>query len=278
MNQTRSSFSGSSCHMRCQNKPKNPDEDCVEACGISANEPTLQKRLLFWLGGLAGVAIVIVLITLYGTDHFSPHHGKEHHNNSPIASSSGAYATPVVAQFSSGPLTANETRYILFMREEEKLARDVYQEMHRLWGISMFVSISRAEQRHMDTVGQLIQRYGLPDPAEQKAPGSFVDTHLSQMYQQLTQQGQRSVIEALRVGALIEELDILDLENAIKETDKPDIIQVYSLIHRGSFNHLRAFAHGMELQGVAYAPVKLSAQSFDTILHSPMDTGLFQNQ
>ncbi|MBF0190109.1 MAG: DUF2202 domain-containing protein [Magnetococcales bacterium] len=262
--------------MRCQSKPQHPDEDGVETCEFSGNEPTLQKRLLFWLGGLAGVSIVIVLITLYQTDHFSPHHGTGHGDS--ISTLSGGHATPVVAQYSSGPLTPNEARAILFMREEEKLARDLYQEMHRVWGVSLFVSISRAEQRHMDAVGQLIQRYGLSDPAEQNIQGSFVDAHLTSLYQQRLQQGQRSVIDALRAGALIEETDILDLENAIQETDKPDIIQVYSLIQRGSFNHLRAFAHSLELQGVPYVPVRLSAQSFDTILHSPMDTGFTRNQ
>jgi hypothetical protein len=188
-------------------------------------------------------------------------------------------ATPVAAQFSVGaPLTPVEARYILFMREEEKLARDVYQEMHRLWGASMFVSISRAEQRHMDAVGQLIERYGLSDPAIKNIPGSFIDSHLTELYRQLIQKGQQSILDALRVGALIEELDILDLENAIKNTDKPDIIQVYSLIQRGSFNHLRAFAHALELHSAPYSPAKLSTKSFDTILHSPMDTGLFQTR
>ncbi|MBF0162990.1 MAG: DUF2202 domain-containing protein [Magnetococcales bacterium] len=276
MNQSRSACSGKSCTTRCQNKPKPPDEDEVELSAVPANASTFQKRLLFWLGGLAGVSIIMILMTLYQTHDASPDPSQK--RNDSISMISGGHAIPVVAQFSSGPLTTNETRSILFMREEEKLARDVYQEMHRLWGMSMFVSISRAEQRHMDAVGQLIQRYGLSDPTEQKNQGSFVDTHLTQMYQQLMQQGQRSVIDALRVGALIEETDIIDLENAIKETNKPDIIQVYSLIQRGSFNHLRAFAHGLELQGIQYVPVRLSAQSFDTIVHSPMDTGLAKNQ
>ncbi|MBF0212545.1 MAG: DUF2202 domain-containing protein [Magnetococcales bacterium] len=276
MNQNSSSCSGTSCTTQCRSKPKHPDEDCMEACEFPVSEPASKKYFLLLLGGLAVLSITMVVVTLYQTYHVPSGHDKG--QNGPTSTLSGGYATPVVAQYSNGPLTPNEARSILFMREEEKLARDIYQEMHRLWGMSMFVSISRAEQRHMDAVGQLIQRYGLSDPATQKDPGSFVDAHLEQMYQQLLQQGQRSLIDALRVGALVEETDILDLENAIKETDKPDIIQVYSLIQRGSFNHLRAFAHSMELQGIQYLPVKLSAQSFDTILHSPMDTGLFQNQ
>ncbi|GAB0057891.1 hypothetical protein SIID45300_02225 [Candidatus Magnetaquicoccaceae bacterium FCR-1] len=274
MAQNHASFSATSC-TRCHRKPKNPDEECIEACTTPDDKTPLQKNLLFWLLGTAGLAIVLIVLAIYQSSSVSPPNSPSQNNANQAFPA--AYATPVAKQIAIGPLTPQEARSILFMREEEKLARDVYQEMHRLWGLSMFVSISRAEQRHMDAVGQLIQRYGLADPAEQNRHGFFVDPHLSQLYQQLMQQGQRSVIDALRVGALIEEVDILDLENAIKETSKQDIIQVYSLIQRGSFNHLRAFAHGLELQGIAYAPVKLSAQSFDTILHSPMNTGLFGN-
>jgi hypothetical protein len=72
---------------------------------------------------------------------------------------------------------------------------------------------------------------------------------------------------------LIEELDIIDLENAIKVARQSDIRQVYQRIQRGSFNHLRSFAHALELVGQPYQPVKLSQGSFDNIVHSPMVPG-----
>jgi hypothetical protein len=74
-------------------------------------------------------------------------------------------------------------------------------------------------------------------------------------------------------GGLIEEVDIADLEFATSSTSKPDIIQVYNNIHRGSRNHLRAFAGTLAQLGVVYQPQKLSAAEVRRILLSPMENG-----
>jgi hypothetical protein len=55
-------------------------------------------------------------------------------------------------------LTSAESSSILFMKQEEKLARDVYQVLHAKWGHVTFANIAVSEQRHMDAVDGLITR------------------------------------------------------------------------------------------------------------------------
>lgn len=143
----------------------------------------------------------------------------------------------VVAQDSA--LSEAEEQSLAFMREEEKLARDVYQAMYDLWGLRVFTNIAGSEQQHMDSVLTLIERYGLEDPVI--APGRFSDPELQQLYDDLVARGSESVEEALMVGALIEEVDIIDLDEAIADTSQEDIRFVYESLRAGSENHLRAF-------------------------------------
>lgn len=138
-------------------------------------------------------------------------------------------------------LTELEEQNILFMREEEKLARDVYLVMYDLWGADIFANISESEQRHMDAVKNLITRYGLEDPVAVDVIGDFVDPDLQLLYDDLVKAGEESLEAALKVGVLIEEKDIADLIQALTETDKRNITRVFQNLLNGSYNHLDAF-------------------------------------
>lgn len=144
-------------------------------------------------------------------------------------------------------LTVLEEQNILHMREEEKLARDVYLVMYDLWGADIFANISDSEQRHMDAIKRLITRYGLTDPVADDDPeaddviGVFTDPDLQELYDDLIDAGEVSLEEALKVGVAIEELDIADLKQALTETDKRNIERVFQNLLNGSYNHLEAF-------------------------------------
>ncbi len=159
-----------------------------------------------------------------------------------------------------------EAQGLLYMREEEKLARDVYAALSAKWGIAEFQTISQSEQMHMDSLKTLLDRYGLADPAQAQA-GKFTDSALQALYDSLMAQGSQSIAEALKVGGLIEEVDILDLQSRLAQTDNADIQQVYNNLLRGSGNHLRAFANTLSLQtGETYQPQKLSQADYQTLL------------
>jgi hypothetical protein len=138
-----------------------------------------------------------------------------------------------------GILTSAEEAGLLFMREEEKLARDVYLVLFDKWGLRVFKNIASSEQRHMDAVLYLLGTYGLDDPALDS--GLFQNTDLQDLYDDLVAKGTKSLADAIEVGVIIEETDIDDIEDLIGQTDKKDIVQVYTNLLDGSYSHLEAF-------------------------------------
>jgi hypothetical protein len=153
-------------------------------------------------------------------------------------------------------LTEAEEQHILYMREEEKLARDVYLTLYELWDAEIFANISESEQRHMDAVKNLITRHGLVDPVVDDAVGKFSNPDFAGLYDELVQAGEISLEEALKVGVNIEELDIADLELALQETTMRAVKRVFQNLLNGSYNHLNAFQRNIEAGGTE-CPVQL---------------------
>ena len=165
-----------------------------------------------------------------------------------------------------GELSAAETEALLYMREEEKLAHDVYIALYDQWGIQSFNNIADSEQAHTEAVKALLDRYGVDDPAAAQA-GVFTNPDLQALYDQLLARGSQSLVDALKVGAAIEEIDILDLENRLAQSDNADIQQVFNNLLNGSKNHLRAFVSSLQAQtGETYQPQYLSAEAYQAIL------------
>ncbi len=179
-----------------------------------------------------------------------------------------------LAQVSTSALSDAEIEGLLYMREEEKLARDVYLTLYDEWGLPIFQNIASSEQTHTDAVETLIDRHDLEDPAEGQEVGAFTNQALQSLYDSLVETGSQSLEEALRVGAAIEEIDILDLEDWLTQTDEPDIQLVYENLLKGSRNHLRAFVSTLEQQtGETYEPQYLDRETYDDIVNAPVESG-----
>ncbi|MEE9351905.1 MAG: DUF2202 domain-containing protein [Thiotrichaceae bacterium] len=170
-------------------------------------------------------------------------------------------------------LTTDETKTLIFKAEEEKLARDVYRTLYKKWDIRSFSNISDAEQRHMDRLSSLLMDYNLADPISNDKTGEFNNPDLAKLYAELVKKGQSSSAAALQVGAYIEEIDILDLQKAMAETQQVDLDQTYANLMRGSRNHLRAFVRQIEKQGVAYVAQAMPQEEVDMIVNSPRERG-----
>ena len=167
----------------------------------------------------------------------------------------------------AGEVDEQEIADLLWMREEEKLARDVYTTLGEQWGLPVFSNIARSEQTHMDAVLVLLDRYGVEDPVGDNPVGVFTDPELQALYDRLVAQGGESLADALKVGGAIEEIDILDLQERLANTDNADIRQVYQQLEAGSENHLRAFATTLQQQtGESYAPQYMDQAAFDAIM------------
>lgn len=169
---------------------------------------------------------------------------------------------------------STEMEGLIFLREEEKLARDVYLTLYVQWGQKIFNNIAASEQTHTDAIKILLDKYEIEDPVQNDSVGVFTNTILADLYTTLAAQGNSSLVEALKVGALIEEIDIRDLVVEIEEnTDNEDIKLVYSNLYKGSRNHLRSFNRNLINQGVDYTPQVLDTETFESIINSAMETG-----
>lgn len=168
----------------------------------------------------------------------------------------------------AGDLSQAEADALVFMVEEEKLARDVYNALYAVWGNPTFTNIAASEQTHIDSVKNLLAVYGLEDPSSDQA-GVFNNADLQALYDQLTARGSQSLADALKVGGAIEEIDILDLKERLALTDNADIQQVFNNLLSGSENHLRAFVNALQrLTGETYQPQYLSLEEYQAIMSS----------
>jgi hypothetical protein len=166
-----------------------------------------------------------------------------------------------------GDLSAAEADALLFMREEEKLAHDVYIALYEQWGLQTFQNIAASELVHTNSVKALLERYGLDDPATDQV-GVFTNPELQALYTELVARGSQSLAEALKVGGAIEEIDILDLQERLSTTDNADIQQVFNSLLKGSTNHLRAFVSSLQSQtGETYQPQYLNAEAYQALLN-----------
>ncbi len=214
-----------------------------------------------------GVVFVITLqLTLFGCND----------QGIVIPSQEKAQADQTATQIKSLPadsLSQNEITSLAFMREEEKLAHDVYVTLYDKWQLTIFSNISQSEETHTQAVLALLEKYGLPDPVGDNGIGIFENEGLQALYDQLIAQGSQSLLEGLIVGAIIEEKDILDIKNSLEETDNQDIIFVYSNLLKGSRNHLRSFYDQLLKRDYVYKAQFIEQSELEEIIISPKETG-----
>jgi hypothetical protein len=179
--------------------------------------------------------------------------------------------TSLVFTTTADDLTQSDIDGLLLMREEEKMARDVYDYFYTTYGLQVFDRISTSEDRHSSSVLTLIEYFGLTDPAVVEA-GVFSNADIQALYNQLIANGSTAEL-ALSTGAFIEEYDIADLKGLLEGTSNADIIRVYTNLENGSESHLRAFTSTLLTYGVTYEPEILIAEVYAEILEGTNGNG-----
>lgn len=139
------------------------------------------------------------------------------------------------------PLTADERADLILMREEERMARDLYRRFHEAWDVPIFANIAASEQRHFDAVGRLLDRYGVSDPSVGQQVGHYSEPRLQEAYDTWLARGLSSAQEAYAVGVELETGDIADLTAAVEATDQDPMHRVYGNLLEASERHLQAF-------------------------------------
>lgn len=143
----------------------------------------------------------------------------------------------MIADIPASDLSDKEKEILSYGYSEELLARDVYNYLYELYGEEIFSRIADSEQKHMEAVEVLLDRYELD------IPSGYGD--LQSTYEALIAEWEKGLKEALEVGLQIEILDIEDIEEAIKETDNDDFKIVFTNIGGASFNHMKAFVNAL---------------------------------
>jgi len=179
----------------------------------------------------------------------------------------GSCAACTSAQTFTESLSEAEIMTLWYMREEEKMARDIYISFYEQGFNLPFARIARSEQMHMNRIKWLLDGYELSDPALETV-GAFTNSEIQQLYDQLLEQGRGAQAEALQVGALVEEIDISDLQAAIAETENPKLINVYNHLLRASYQHLRTFVSHLDSLDINYEAQFLSSEQVEAILNS----------
>ena len=164
-------------------------------------------------------------------------------------------------------LSKQEIEDLQFLKEEEKMARDVYLFSYDLYGQNIFKNISNSEQSHMNSVTAIIEKYGIED-LSLEGRGSFSNKVLQNLYDDLTTLASESLEGALIAGATIEDFDINDINNFIENTRFQDVEDMYALLNCGSRNHLRAYSNNLEKLGISYIPQFLSLNEYNEIVNS----------
>jgi hypothetical protein len=184
-------------------------------------------------------------------------HGAPAGGNGPLRTAGAVVAV--------APLTTEEVDDLLWMREEEKMARDVYLALYDIWQDRIFTNIARSEQRHFDAIGMKIAYFNLTDPAL-PGIGLFANAGLQLLHDSLVSTGGQSFVLALTAGARIEDRDIADLLAAIEATTNPALRSTYGNLLEGSKNHLRAFVGRLRALGEDYTPQYIDPVLFDAIV------------
>ena len=162
-------------------------------------------------------------------------------------------------------LTNEDNAALLFMLEEEKLARDTYTYLEDLWELNQFSNIKKSEQSHMNAVIGLLDQYDISYSL--LAYGEFNNPDIQKLYDQFIEYGSENKANALEVGANIEDLDIVDLAKFIDATTNSAMIQVFESLQCGSRNHLRSFVNAIELSGNTYEPQYLTQEDYILIIN-----------
>ncbi len=186
---------------------------------------------------------------------------------------SGDGQPPVIADPQAAAISDAEAASLSYMREEERLAHDVYAASNRYWGAPVFANIANSEAQHTAAVLLLLNRYVLPDPLAGLSEGWFATPAFQTLHDELVARSARSIVDALIVGAEIEELDMRDIVQQKADADNADILVVYDNLLKGSRNHLRAFVGQLQAQGISYTPRLLSQADYEAIVGTPRETG-----
>lgn len=230
---------------------------------------------------ILGTLFVASIVTIFTGCTTSQQEAQEQQSQNVVSMDEGYIVDPndhvhsrdLLESIEKSELSEAEKDGLILMREEEKLAHDVYTVLYEKWSQKTFNNIARSEQTHTDTVKVLLDKYSVEDPVTDNTIGVFTSPQMQSLYDDLVEQGNKSLIDALTVGITIEDLDIKDLDKLLQETDNEDIQTAYQNLIKGSRNHMRAFERQLEKNGKSYKPQYITKEMYEQIITGEQEHG-----
>jgi hypothetical protein len=225
--------------------------------------------LLFGFGGIVSMTSSQSGLNLNLADHLTMNNDltTAAHTNLPKA------CACITEEFPTEKLSIHEKSAILLLREEEKFAHDIFTKMYEKWNVQSFENIRNSEERHMDAVLCLIDKYDLQDPTENRLPGEFKNQELAGLYKTISKKADMSLSDAFAVGAMVAVWDLSDLAEFEKDINNKDLLAVISELKRSGRNHLRAMNMNLDELGLTFTPVSINKEVYKNIVLSNKEPG-----
>jgi hypothetical protein len=171
-----------------------------------------------------------------------------------------------------GILSVEAMEGLIFLRNGERLAKDIAHDFMDAYGSHPFFGQSEAERSHGRAVSQLLARYALHDLVDDQRPGEYSDPFWQSEYDFYREQGALGYIDALLVSLEIQEAAVVDLRywSELSESDVV-VVEVLRALLMATRNHLRILNNELESVGFEYTPVYFSEAEYDQIVYGPLE-------
>lgn len=168
-------------------------------------------------------------------------------------------------------LTPHQRQLLRSLIQDEKCAHDVYRTLGRRWTrLVILRRIAHIESEHVILIARVLHA----NPVAGYGIGDYPAERFDRLYRASVATGRRSPAAALRVGARIEEEDIVDVHRALDHAaGSPAMRSAMTILLRGSRNHLRRYVRALAARGVTYAPTVLDIDLYEHIVTTPIETG-----
>lgn len=139
---------------------------------------------------------------------------------------------------STSVLTEEQKDMLFFIYQEEKVARDVYITLGKIYNSEKtFRLMQITEQRHLDCTRELCEFYGVDTSSVDESDiGAFESPVLKMLYDAYTEKGKSSFRDALEITEFIGASDVDMLEHASIGMPS-DVVSVYEKLKKGHMNH-----------------------------------------
>lgn len=170
------------------------------------------------------------------------------------------------------PLTTDEIEFIYAVREDEKLAHNLYIYFVTQYPTArQLANIGNAEINHITTIERVFTYYEIDFPTLGQ-PGVFTDENRQAIYTRLTAQGS-TLHEAYQVMAALEEENIVIYSKVASELTNPNLQLIINNLAQSSENHFKVLVNQITAWGSIYTPTLLEASQYEEILDSVFQPG-----